>query len=125
MPFQAFSVFADYVSQGVVGKVVVFACFSNTTPGIDELEGMVATLPAGTHAFLVGTVNPDGLQQVAAAHDNVHYIDWPSVCAGNEEIYLWADNTHLRPEGEQAYLDMIGRAIAQTMVDAGGTVVPR
>ncbi len=133
MPFQAFSVFNDYVSQGVVGKVVVFACFSNTTPGIDELEDMVATLPASTHAFLVGTVNPDGfqdaananLQQVADAHDNVHYIDWPSVCAGNEEIYLWADNTHLRPEGEQAYLDMIGRAIAQTMVDAGGTVVPR
>ena len=133
MPTQAFGVFADYASQGVVGKVVVFACFSNTTPTPDQLEGMVASLPQGTHAFLVGTVNPDGFQDAANAnlmacadaHDNVHYIDWPSVCAGHEDIYLWADNTHLRPEGEQAYLDMIARAVAQTMVDAGGTVTAR
>ena len=133
MPTQAFGVFADYAAQGVVGKVVVFACFSNTTPTPDQLEGMVAGLPQGTQAFLVGTVNPDGFQDAANAnlmacadaHDNVHYIDWPSVCAGHEDIYLWADNTHLRPEGEQAYLDMIARAVAQAMVDAGGTVTAR
>lgn len=132
MPSQAFSVFADYAAQGVVGKVVVFACFSNTTPSPDELEGMVASLPQGTQAFLVGTVNPDGFQDAAnanlmacaQAHDNVHYIDWPAVCAGNESLYLWDDRTHLRPEGEQAYLDMIARAVAQAMVDAGGAVQP-
>ena len=131
MPTQAYSVFSDYVSQGVVGKVVVFACFTNTTPEVSDLEAMVAGVPEGTHVFLVGTKNPDGFQdaananlmQVADAHDNVHYVDWPATASGHESEYFWDDQTHLRPEGEQAYLDMIARAIAPVMVANGGEVV--
>ncbi len=131
MPAQAYSVFADYVAQGVVGKTVVFACFTNTTPDVEGLEGMVAGVPQGTHVFLVGTKNPDGFQddananlmQVADAHDNVHYVDWPATAAGHESEYFWDDQTHLRPEGEQAYLDMIARAIAPVVVANGGEVV--
>jgi peptidoglycan/LPS O-acetylase OafA/YrhL len=131
MPSQAFSIFADYVSQGVVGKVAVFACFTNTTPLVDELETMVAGAPQDTQIFLVGTKNPDGFQdqananlmQVADAHDNVHYIDWPATAAGHESEYFWDDQTHLRPKGEQAYLDMIARAIAPVVVANGGSVV--
>ncbi len=133
MPTQAFDIFADYVSQGVVGKVVVFACFTNTTPQVDDLESMVNGIPQGTQVFLVGTKNPDGFQdeananlmQVADAHSNVHYIDWPATAAGHESEYFWDDQTHLRPEGEQAYLDMIARAIAPVVVENGGSVVAR
>lgn len=129
-PDQALEVFRGYEAQGVVGHVVVFATFSNTTPSIDQLEELVSISGPDRKVFFVGTFNPDGfqdaannnLQEVADRYDNVSYIDWPSVVTGNEGAYLWADVTHLRPEGAEVYVDMIVRAIAQDLVDEGGTV---
>jgi hypothetical protein len=128
-PDQALEVARGYLEQGVVGKVIVFACFSNTTPYPETLDAMIADAGADRQIFLVGTVNPDGfqdaananLQDAAARYENVHYVDWPAVLEGHLEEYLWADATHLRPEGAVVYVDMITRAIAQSLVDAGGT----
>ncbi len=39
--------------------------------------------------------------------------------------YFWDNQTHQRPEGEQAYLDMIARADAAVVVENGGSVVAR
>lgn len=131
-PFQANNVLQGYLDQGVVGPVVVMAAYSNSTPSIENLEAAVEAVGSDRKIFLVGTVNSDGFQEEANANimevanadpnDNVFYIDWPSVCAGHEAEYLWADVTHLRPEGAVVYVNTILRAIAQAMVDTGGSV---
>ena len=80
--------------------------------------------------YLVGTVNPEGFQDdananliaCADAHPNVHYVDWPAACAGHEDDYLYDDATHLTPDGAQAYLEMLARAVAPDVVAAGGSV---
>lgn len=131
-PNQAADVLQDYADQGIVGRVVVLAAFSNTTPMPETLDRMVATAGPDRQVYLVGTVNPEGFQDAAnqnlldcaGRYDNVHYVDWPATCAGNEGVYLYPDGTHLTPEGAPVYLDMIARAIAGDVVAAGGTVVP-
>ncbi len=130
-PYQALEVLRGYLNQGVVGKVVVMACFSNSTPYPETLDAIIEAAGPDRIVYLVGTVNPDGfqdaananLQEAAASYGNVHYIDWPAVLEGHMNEYLWADATHLRPDGAQVYVDMIIRAIAQDMVDAGGTAL--
>ncbi len=129
-PLQALEVYQDYQAQGIVGSVVIFASFSNTTPFSDQLEELVAAVDPSKQVFLVGTVNPEGFQNdananlvaCADAHDNVHYVDWPAVCAGHEDAYLYGDGTHLTPEGAAAYARMLVQAVSSTIVAAGGSV---
>lgn len=129
-PSQALSVLEDYVSQGALSDCLVMAAFSNTTATPEQLDQIVSAAGEGTHVYLVGTFNPEGfqdqqnanLQDCAARHDNVTYVDWPSVVSGHESEYLWDDRTHLRPEGGDAYLDTIARAIAPQVVSEGGTI---
>lgn len=129
-PHQALEVLQGYLSQSAVGQVVVMACFSNSTPYPETLDAMIEAIGPQRRLYLVGTVNPDGFQEeanenlknAANAHDNVYYVDWPSVLEGHLEEYLWADATHLRPEGASVYVDMIVHAIAQDIVNSGGSV---
>lgn len=128
-PSQALDVLKGYLDQGVVGNVIVMACFSNSTPYPETLDAMIEAAGPKRSVYLVGTVNPDGfqnaananLQDAASRYDNVHYVDWPKVLEGHMDEYLWADDTHLRPAGAKVYVDMIVRAVAQDLVDAGGT----
>lgn len=129
-PLEAISVYQGYQAQGVVGNVVIFASFSNTTPFPDQLEQLVASVDPTKQVYLVGTVNPEGFQDdananliaCADAHPNVHYVDWPAACAGHEDDYLYDDATHLTPDGAQAYLEMLAQAVAPDVVAAGGSV---
>lgn len=129
-PYQALEVLRGYIDQKVVGHVVVMACFSNSTPYPETLDAMVEAVGPERSIYLVGTVNPDGFQDAANAnlqdaanrYKNVRYVDWPSVLDGHLEQYLWADATHLRPEGAKVYVDMIVRAVAQEIVASGGGV---
>lgn len=129
-PDQALEVLRGYLEQNAVGKVIVLACFSNSTPLPETLDAMIDAAGADREVYLVGTVNPDGfqdtananLQAAAEAHENVHYVDWPAVLEGHLSEYLWADATHLQPAGAKAYVDMVVRAVAQSIVDAGGSV---
>ena len=131
-PFQAVDVLQDYLDQGVVGHVVVLAVFSNSLATAEQLDQLVAEAGPDRQVYLVGTVNPDGFQDEANAalmdcasrYDNVHYVDWPAVCAGYEDVYLYPDGTHLTPDGAPVYLDMIARAIAGDVVAAGGSIIP-
>lgn len=128
-PSQSLDVLRGYLDQNVVGHVIVMACFSNSTPYPETLDAMIEAAGPDREIYLVGTVNPDGFQDAANtnlmaaadAHENVHYVDWPAVLEGHMDEYLWADATHLRPAGAGVYVDMIVRAIAQDLVDVGGT----
>ncbi|MDO4537555.1 MAG: acyltransferase family protein [Coriobacteriales bacterium] len=129
-PSQAVSVFKDYIEQGVVGKVAVFACFSNSTPRPEQLDEIMELAGSNREVYFVATVNPDGFQDAANSnlmdvtdrYENAHYIDWVAVHDARETDYLWSDDTHLRPEGAVAYVNMVTHAVAQDLVDAGGNV---
>ncbi len=131
-PDQAIAVFQDYLDQGVVGHVVVFAVFSNTVAYPEQLDQMVAMAGPDREVYLVATVNPDGFQEeanqylreCADRYENVHYVDWPATVAGNEDVYIYPDGTHLTPEGAPHYLDMIARAVGPTVVADGGRAEP-
>ena len=131
-PDQAIAVFQDYLDQGVVGHVVVFAVFSNTVAYPEQLDQMVAMAGPDREVYLVATVNPDGFQEEANGYlrecadryENVHYVDWPTTVAGNEGTYIYPDGTHLTPEGAPHYLDMIARAVGPTVVADGGWAEP-
>ncbi|MBQ6395566.1 MAG: acyltransferase, partial [Atopobiaceae bacterium] len=129
-PEHALSVYEGYRDQHIVGKVVIFAAFSNTTPLPETLDQLVEAVGDDRVVFLVGIVVPDGFQDAANAnlmdcanrHPNVHYIDWPAVCAGHESEYLYGDYTHLTPDGAEAYRQMIAREVAPVMLEYGATV---
>lgn len=127
MPFQAVDVLEGYLNQGVVGNTVILASFSNTTPMPETLERAVELVGDRT-LYLVGVVEPMGFQdeanrylmECADRHENVHYIDWPSVCAGHEDEYLYGDATHLTEwAGGIAYKQMVAHAVAAHMHSYG------
>ncbi len=128
-PDQALEVIRGYLAQDAVGSIVILACFSNVAPTADQLDAFAEALGDDRQIYLVGTVNPDGfmdqangeLQSAIKRHSNMHYIDWPSIEEGHEKEYLWDDATHLRPEGGVVYVQMVIEAIAQDLIDAGGT----
>jgi len=120
---QAIDVYGDYDSQGVVGHVVVIANFSNFLTNPDQLEELVTTIGKDHQIYLVNVFIPDDwmgeandiIANCAASHDNVHVIDWYSVCNGHESEYLYDDMTHLRPTGAGVYMKMIRDAITPDM----------
>ncbi len=128
-PDQALEVVRGYLAQDAIGGIVILACFSNVAPTADQLDTFAEVLGDDRQIYLVGTVNPDGfmdqaneeLQSAVKRHSNMHYIDWPSVEEGHEKEYLWDDATHLRPEGGVVYVQMVTEAIAQDLINAGGT----
>lgn len=128
-PDQALEVIRGYLAQDAIGSIVILACFSNVAPTADQLDTFAEVLGDDRQIYLVGTVNPDGfmdqandeLQSAVKRHSNMHYIDWPSVEEGHEKEYLWDDATHLRPEGGVVYVQMVTEAIAQDLINAGGT----
>lgn len=113
--WQARDVYKDYEAQGVVGDVVIFACFSNFVLEGDELDKMYELVGPDKQIFLVNVynekimtdVNNAMINEFATRYDNVHVIDWYAACNGHASEYLWDDHEHLRPEGAVVYQDLI------------------
>lgn len=113
--WQARDVYKDYLAQGVVGDVVIFACFSNFMLEDDELDKMYELVGPDKQIFLVNVYNEKDvtdhnnpmLASFAAAHENVHLVDWYAAVVDHVGEYLWDDHEHLRPEGAVVYEDLI------------------
>lgn len=113
--WQARDVYKDYLAQGVVGDVVIFACFSNFMLEDDELDKMYELVGPDKQIFLVNVYNEKDvtdhnnpmLADFAAAHENVHLVDWYAAVVDHVGEYLWDDHEHLRPEGAVVYEDLI------------------
>lgn len=113
--WQARDVYKDYLAQGVVGDVVIFACFSNFMLEDDELDKMYELVGPDKQIFLVNVYNEKDvtdhnnpmLASFAAAHENVHLVDWYAAVVDHVGEYLWDDHEHLRPEGAVVYQDLI------------------
>lgn len=128
-PSQALDVLNGYLSQNVVGKIVVLASFSNGVGTSDVYEQLI-TACGDRQVYLVNAhipgrektqINQD-LANLAAEHDNVHLIDWDAYVSQHPDT-LYDDETHLRPQGQPMYIDLITNAIRDDFVNvAGGTV---
>ena len=86
--------------------------------GEDQVRALIDAAGPDKKVYLVTTRVPQAYQDmnnqlfwdVAATYDNVQVIDWYNESAGHDE-YFWGDGTHLRPEGAEAYVMMLRRAI--------------
>ena len=127
-PDQALEVLKDYVSQGVVGDIVVLDSFSNVPATDDTMEQLIKAcgdrkvylVNARILASEVTQIN-NTLAKFAKKYDNVELIDWYSYSDGHVDEWIYPDGEHLTPTGQPYYVDMITNAIAKDFVEAGGT----
>ena len=111
-------VYNQCVADGHGAGVVVFALGNNGVAREDQVRALIDAAGADKKVYLVTTRVPLPLQDVnnelfwnvASQYDNVQVIDWYAESAGHDE-YFWDDGTHLRPEGAEAYVMMLRRAI--------------
>ncbi len=111
-------VYNQCVADGHGADVVVFALGNNGVAREDQVKALIDAAGPDKKVYLVTTRVPLALQDmnnelfksVAAQYDNVEVIDWYAESAGHDE-YFWDDGTHLRPEGAEAYVMMLRRAI--------------
>ena len=124
-PFQAAEVIQDYVNQDAVGKVVVMACFSNSTVRDGDLDRMLEAVGPERHLYLVKCHVTEGfmenqnrlLQEFADQHDNVFIIDWATPALAHANSWIYPDGTHLTPPAYQIYVGIIYDAIFDDLTE--------
>ena len=117
--YVADDVYLEAVANGVEGEFVVFSSGDNGIATEEQVLDLINCVGEGKRVYLVTTRVPLALQdlnnalfaEIADRYDNVEIIDWYAYSTGHDE-YFWADGTHLRPEGAEAYVQMIREAIA-------------
>lgn len=111
-------VYRQCQANGHDGDVVVWAIGDNGVAREDQVKELIDAVDPSKHVYLCTVRVPLALQDmnnqlfkdVAAQYDNVDVIDWYAQSAGHDE-YFWSDGTHLRPEGAEAYVLMLRKAI--------------
>lgn len=111
-------VYAQDVAAGHDGDIVVWSLGDNGVATEDQVKALVDAVDPGKKVYLVTARVPLALQdlnnelfkKVAASYPNCEVIDWYAESAGHDE-YFWDDGTHLRPEGADAYVLMLRKAI--------------
>lgn len=111
-------VYRQCQANGHDGDVVVWAIGDNGVARESQVKELIDAVDPSKHVYLCTVRVPLALQDmnnqlfkdVAAQYDNVDVIDWYAERAGHDE-YFWSDGTHLRPEGAEAYVLMLRKAI--------------
>lgn len=111
-------VYRQCQANGHDGDVVVWAIGDNGVARESQVKELIEAVDPSKHVYLCTVRVPLALQDmnnqlfkdVAAQYDNVDVIDWYTESAGHDE-YFWSDGTHLRPEGAEAYVLMLRKAI--------------
>lgn len=111
-------VYRQCQANGHDGDVVVWAIGDNGVARESQVKELIDAVEPSKHVYLCTVRVPLALQDmnnqlfkdVAAQYDNVDVIDWYAESAGHDE-YFWSDGTHLRPEGAEAYVLMLRKAI--------------
>ena len=98
-------------NQGIEWDAVIFNIGTNGETYSSYKDSLLELI--GDHdIFWLTATEPDypdsneKLLQYASEHPNVHILDWSAVANGNNE-WLYSDNTHLKPEGLDHYVDFI------------------
>ena len=116
--YAGLDVYRQCQANGHDGDVVVWAIGDNGVARESQVKELIEAVDPSKHVYLCTVRVPLALQDmnnqlfkdVAAQYDNVDIIDWYAESAGHDE-YFWSDGTHLRPEGAEAYVLMLRKAI--------------
>lgn len=116
--YAGLDVYRQCQANGHDGDVVVWAIGDNGVARESQVKELIEAVDPSKHVYLCTVRVPLALQDmnnqlfkdVAAQYDNVDVIDWYAESAGHDE-YFWSDGTHLRPEGAEAYVLMLRKAI--------------
>ncbi len=111
-------VYQSCQAAGYDKDIVVWAIGDNGVAREDDVRALIDAVDPSKQIYICTVRVPLALQdmnnelfkEIAAQYDNVSIIDWYSESAGHDE-YFWDDGTHLRPEGAEAYVLMLRRAI--------------
>ena len=106
------------VEAGHGSDVVIWASGDNGVARKEQLQQLVDLAGPDKKVYFVTVRVPMALQDInnalfwemAEENANVQVIDWYAESEGHSE-YFWDDGTHLRPEGAEAYVMMLRRAI--------------
>ena len=104
--------------SGRDGDVVVWSLADNGWVTEEQVKALIDCVDPTKKVYIVTCRCPDPWQDannetiraVAEGHDNVSVIDWFAESTGHDE-WFWNDGEHVRPEGAQAYVMMLRRAI--------------
>ena len=111
-------VYRSCAAAGHDAPVVIYALGSNGPATEENVRALIDACGDNHRVLLVNTRVPGAQQdrnnalynQIATEYDNVEVVDWYGTSAGHDE-YFWDDGTHLRPEGADAYVAMLRRAV--------------
>jgi len=105
-------------SAGRLGDVVVLHMGNNGVLTQGQLDQLMQVLSGVPCVVLVNDKVPRPwqdpndalLQQLAAHHPTVHLVDWRGFSVPHPEFF-WDDDTHLRPNGAQAYAALVASQV--------------
>ncbi len=111
-------VYQSCQAAGYDRDIVVWAIGDNGVAREDDVRALIDAVDPNKQIFIctvrvplaLQDINNELFKEIAAQYDNVSIIDWYEESAGHSE-YFWDDGTHLRPEGAEAYVLMLRRAI--------------
>lgn len=110
--------YREDVAAGHDQSIVVFELGGNGVATEEQVRELIESVDSSKQVYLITLRVPLPLQdsnnelfrQVVADYPNCHLIDWYAESEGHDE-YFWDDGQHLRPEGADAYIAMMRRAI--------------
>ena len=103
---------------GQLGDVVIVHMGTNGTFTTPEFDKMMQTLAGVSRVVFVNLKVPRPWEAAdnaviaagVARYPNATLVDWHTAGANHPE-YFWDDGIHLRPDGAQAYANMIATAL--------------
>jgi len=121
-PFRQALEIANFMkSVNRLGSVVIIHLGTNNTVDVATLDEIMVPLRDVPLVLFVTVHVPSEARQrlnnerIAALperYENVRVLDWHAVATAHPE-YLYSDRTHIRPEGQQVYADLIMQAIGR------------
>ncbi|MGI6220717.1 MAG: acyltransferase family protein [Coriobacteriales bacterium] len=107
----------ENIAAGYKPEIVVYALGTNGLAVEDEVRENIE-VAGDLPVYLVNnrvpeaqeTPNNELFARLADEYSNVSIIDWYEESTGHDE-WFWSDGTHVRPDGAEAYADMLKRYI--------------
>lgn len=121
-PYRQALEIANYMkSINRLGSVVVIHLGTNNTVDEKTLDEIMVPLKDVPLVLFVTVHVPSEVRQntnnrrineLPTRYENVKILDWYSIATAHPE-YLYSDKTHIRPEGQQVYADLMMQAIGR------------
>lgn len=104
--------------SGRDGDVIVWSLADNGWVTEDQVRALIDCVDPSKKVYIVTCRCPDpwqnanneAIRAAAEGRGNVGVIDWFAESTGHDE-WFWNDGEHVRPEGAQAYVMMLRKAI--------------